>query len=318
MTETALLIWPEVAWIAALLIILTLVVSALAERDGNDDLNPVVDNLAARIRGWWIMLGLLGLILAVGPIAVVFLFVIVSMGALREFLTLTTRSKADHWAFVASFFVVLPIHYVTIGANWYGFYTVFIPVYAFLILPMLSVLRGRTDRFLSRVAETQWALMIAVYCLSHIPALLFLDIPDFKGSNFLLMIFLVLVVQGGDVLQHFWSAFVGRRPIAPVISQSRTWEGFIGGILSAGVLAVSLSWLTPFGSIGAFLIGCAIAMIGGMGRMVMMAIKQDRGVQDWGHMSDGQGGFVDRLDSIVFAAPVFFHSTRFFWQTMAG
>ncbi|MEM6309296.1 MAG: phosphatidate cytidylyltransferase [Pseudomonadota bacterium] len=318
MTDMGWRIWPEIAWVVTMLIVLTLIVSALAERDGNDDLNPVVDNLLARLRGWWIMLGLLGLVLAVGPMAVVVLFVFVSMGALREFLTLTTRSKADHWAFVASFFVVLPVHYVTIGANWYGFYTVFIPVYAFLILPMLSVLRGRTDRFLSRVAETQWALMIAVYCLSHIPALLFLDITDFAGGNFLLMVFLVLVVQGGDVLQHFWSACAGRHPIAPIISQSRTWEGFGGGVISAGVLAVLLSWLTPFGIIGAFLIGCAIAGIGGMGRMVMMAIKQDRGVQDWGHMSDGQGGFVDRLDSIIFAAPVFFHLTRFFWQTMAG
>ena len=318
MSEAGIQIWQHLTWVVMILLALGLAVSFLAGRDGNGDLNPVVDNLAARIRGWWIMLALLGAVLMIGPVAVVVLFVFISMGALREFLTLTTRNKADHWAFVAGFFVVLPIHYITIGADWYGFYAVFVPVYAFLILPMLSVLRGRTDRFLSRVAETQWALMVAIYCLSHIPALLFLNIPGFEGGNFLLMVFLVLVVQGGDVLQHFWSACTGRRPIAPVISQSRCWEGFVGGVLSAGVLAVLLSWLTPFGVVGAFLMGCAIAGVGGMGRMVMMAIKQDRGVQDWGHMSDGQGGFVDRLDSIIFAAPIFFHLTRFFWQTMAG
>ncbi|MFK7876730.1 MAG: phosphatidate cytidylyltransferase [Paracoccaceae bacterium] len=308
-------VWPALIWVCGVLAVLSLVgFGASQRRDEVGDLNPVADNLNARLRGWWIMLACLALIYATGMGGVVVLFVLVSMGALREFLTLTTRNKADHWAFVASFFVVLPIQYVSIWAGWYGFYTVFVPVYAFLLLPMLSVLRGRTDRFLTRVAETQWALMVAVFCLSHMPALLFLDIAGFEARNFLLMVFLVLVVQGGDLLQHFWSACLGRRPIAPNISTSRTWEGFVVGTLSAGVVGVLLSWLTPFGPLAAFLIGVIIAAVGSMGRMVMAAIKQDRGVTDWGHMSDGQGGFVDRLDSVIFAAPVFFHLSRYFWH----
>ena len=259
------------------------------------------------------MSAILAAVSLAGPLAVVLLFAICSMGALREFLTLTTRDRTDHWAFVASFFLVLPLQFVAISAGWDGFASVFVPVYAFLLLPFLSVIRGRGDRFLDRVAQTQWALMVSVFCLSHVPALLFLDIPGFGGGNLLLMVYLVLVVQGADLLQHAFSVWMGRRPIAPAISGSRTWEGFAGGVTAAMLAGAALFWLTPFGAIGAGLMAGAIAAVGGLGRLVMLAIKRDRGVTDWGHMSDGHGGFLDRLDSVIFAAPVFYHLTRFFW-----
>lgn len=315
MSEADLSLLRLVAWMTALLFAVSLAAAALADRRATAGAyRPVIDNFDARVRGWWIMAGLLGLVLLTGPGGVVILFAIVSMGALREFLTLTTRAKADHWAFVASFFVVLPLQYVSIWQGWYGFYNVFIPVYAFLLLPVLSMMRGRPDRLLSRIAQTQWALMVAVFCISHLPALLFLEIPGFQGGNLMLLVFLMLVVQGADLLQHFWSVMAGRHPIAPAVSQSRTWEGFVGGVASAGLLGAALFWITPFGVLGAALMGVCIAAVGGMGRLVMSAIKQDRGVTDWGHMNDGQGGFIDRLDSVIFAAPVFFHLTRFFWQ----
>jgi len=302
------------SWAGIVLLVCALVAAALSETDRtSDDFNPVIANFYARVRGWWVMLVLMGGAYLIAPGAMVFVTAIVSLGALREFLTLTTRSAADHKAFVASFFVVLPIQYITIWQDWYGFYSVFIPVYAFLLLPMLSVLQGRVDRFLDRVAQTQWALMIAVFCVSHVAAVLYLDIPGFEGGNLLLLMFLVLVVQGADLLQHLWSTCFGKHPIAENISRSRTWEGFYGGLLSAGVLGACLSWLTPYGVLPAALMGIAIAGVGGMGRMVMTAIKLDRGVRDWGHMNDGQGGFLDRLDSVIFAAPIFFHLTRFFW-----
>lgn len=317
MTAAAADVVRLLVWTGALLTMLSLLGAVLHQRQGAaGNFDPVVDDFNARIRGWWIMAVLLILVYLTGHGGVVLLFAICSMGALREFLTLTTRTKADHWAFVASFFVVLPVQYLSIWQGWYGFYTVFVPVYAFLLLPMLSVLRGRTDRFLARVAETQWALMISVFCMSHVPALLFLDIPGFGGANLLLMVFLVLVVQGADLSQHFWSACMGRHPIAPAISQSRSWEGLAGGVATAALIGAALSWLTPFPPLAAAAMASIIAAVGGMGRLVLAAIKRDRGVEDWGHMNDGHGGFIDRLDSVICAAPVFFHLTRFFWQTM--
>lgn len=312
MSAETLTLLRSLTWVGGVLIALSLIAELLVQWPRIRVYAPVARNLRARVRGWWIMSGVLVLYVMAGPVGVLVLFAVISMGALREFLTLTTRTRDDHWAFVASFFLVLPVHYLAIGLGWYGFYAVFVPVYAFLLIPMIVVLRGRTDRFLSRVAETQWGLMVAVFSLSHLPALLFLG-PGLDGASaLLLMIFVVLVVQGGDLLQHAASVSVGRRPIAPAISPSRTWEGFVLGVLAAGALGAVLFWLTPFTMAGAWAMGSLAAACGGMGRLVMAAIKRDRDVTDWGHMNDGQGGFLDRLDSVIFASPMMFHLTRLF------
>ena len=301
------------AGVAAVLIVATAIGQLLQRRKGASD--PVIENLNARINAWWGMVILLALAFILGRRGVVLLFGFASFAALREFLTLTTKSRGDHWALAASFFVVLPVQYALIWTNWYGMFSVFIPVYAFLILPILASLRGQTDNFLIRVAETQWALMIAVFCVSHVPALLFLDIPDFQGRNVLLIAFLVIVVQSSDVLQYVWGKLIGRHPIAPNLSPSKTWEGFIGGTVSATALGAALWWMTPFGPCGAAGLSAVITVFGFCGGLVMSAIKRDRGVKDWGHLIAGHGGFLDRLDSVVFSAPIFFHIVRFYWST---
>ncbi len=241
------------------------------------------------------------------------LFAFASFAALREFVTLTNTRRADHWALALAFFVILPVHYWLIWAGKYGMYSIFIPVYAFLLLPILAALRGDKDRFLVRIAEVQWALMICVYCASHVPALLDLKIPGYEGRNILLIAFLVVVVQSSDVLQYVWGKLFGKRKIAPELSPSKTVEGFVGGIFSATLVGVLLSWMTPFGILGAAGLAFVITIMGFFGGLVMSAIKRDRGVKDWGHMIAGHGGFIDRLDSVVFSAPVFFHLVRFGW-----
>lgn len=278
----------------------------------------VIERLNARIRGWWVMIVLLAITFMLGKGAVVWLFAFASFSALREFLTLTRRSRADHSALVASFFVVLPIQYVAVWRDWYGFYAIFIPVYAFLGLPILSVIRARIDHYLSRVAQTQWALMIAVFCMSHVPALLVLRIPGYEDRSLMLIVFLLIVVQSGDLLQFVWDRLLGRREIAPEVSRSKTWEGFAGGVLSASLIGAALYWITPFTPLQAWGMALVIAGMGIFGRLVMSAIKRERGVKEWGHLIEGQGGVLDRLNSVVFAAPVFFHLTRFFWQSMPG
>ena len=279
-----------------------------------DGMNAVIENLNTRIMAWWGMVGLLGLAFLAGRTGVVLLFAFCSFAALREFLTLTTKLKADHWALVAAFYIVLPVQYWLVWSNWYGFYAIFIPVWVFLGLPIVAAVRGDTSRYLVRVSETQWALMIAIYCVSHVPALLMLDIPGFEGKNVLLMAFLVIVVQGSDVLQYVWGKLFGRHPVAPSLSPSKTWEGLIGGVLSAWVLGAALWWITPFSFWQAGLLSMVITLMGFGGGLVMSAIKRDRGIKDWGHLIAGHGGFLDRLDSVVFAAPIFFHLTRYFYS----
>lgn len=288
----------------------------LRMRFSSDGKNAMVENLAARVGAWWAIAALLALAMLGGAGGVVILFGIISFAALREFLTLTAKSRADHWALIAAFFVILPVQYILVYMDWYRIYSVFIPVYAFLYLPVLSVLRGEPNNFLHRVSESQWALMICVYAASHVPALLSLDLAGFEGKGILLIAFLVIIVQITDVLQYVWSQLWGRHPIAPALSASKTWEGLAGAVASGAVLGAGLWWLTPFSPLICAVLGAIITATGLLGALVMSAIKRDKGVRDWGQLVAGQGGFIDRLDGVVFAAPVFFHLVRYFWATI--
>lgn len=302
--------------VIVVLILASVVGEVLRRRLSPDGTNTVIENLNARITSWWAMVILLALAFLFGRAGVVILFAVLSFAALREFLTLTVKRRADHWVLLTSFFVVLPLQYWLIYIDWYGLYSIFIPVYAFLFMPILAALRGDTTRFLARIAETQWGLMVTVFAASHVPALLSLDIAGYEGRQILLIAWLVVVVQGSDVLQYLWGKLIGRHPVAPSLSPSKTWEGLAGGVLSASAVGAALAWLTPFTIWQAALMALLVTMLGFFGGLVMSAIKRDKGVKDWGHLIAGHGGFIDRLDSVVFAAPIFFHVTRYFWVTL--
>lgn len=302
--------------VLVVLLIATAFADLLKRRVAPDGGNTAIENLVDRIRAWWGMVALLSVAMLFGRAGAVILFALLSFAAMREFLTLTAKNRADHNALAAAFFVVLPVQYFLIWIDWYGFYSIFIPVYAFLLLPIVSALRSETDGFLTRVSETQWGLMICVFAASHVPALLTLQIPGYEGKSILLIAFLVVVVQSSDVLQYVFGKLLGRRKIAPRVSASKTWEGFVGGTLSASVLGALLWWMTPFAPWQAFLLSLVITLMGFFGGLVMSAIKRDKGVKDWGHLISGHGGFIDRLDSVVFSAPIFFHIVRYYWSVV--
>ncbi|MCB1435192.1 MAG: phosphatidate cytidylyltransferase, partial [Alphaproteobacteria bacterium] len=222
--------------------------------------------------------------------------------------------RADHNTLVAAFFVVLPVQFYLVWIGWYGMYSIFIPVYVFLLLPFVSALSGETRNFLIRISEMQWALMICVFCVSHVPALMNLTIPGHEGRGVLLIAWLVITVQLSDVLQYVWGKLAGRHKIAPRLSPSKTVEGFLGGALSATAIGTALNFMTPFTLWQAGLMGLCVTMMGFLGGLVMSAIKRDRGVKDWGHAIAGHGGFIDRLDSVLFAAPIYFHLLRYYWS----
>ncbi|MBW9051519.1 phosphatidate cytidylyltransferase [Rhizobium mesosinicum] len=303
-----------VAGIFGVLIVASVIGYILQQRFSPNGSNAAVENLNARIKAWWVMVVLIGLAFIAGRIGVLILFGFCSFAALREFVTLINTRRADHWALAAAFFVVVPIQYFLLWAEQYGIFSIFIPVYAFLLMPIISVLRGDTERFLVRIAEVQWALMICVFCASHVPALLTLKIPGYEGRNVLLIAFLVIVVQLSDVLQYVWGKLFGRTKIAPRLSPSKTVEGFAGGIISATLIGAGLWWITPFTPLQAGILAFVITLMGFFGGLVMSAIKRDRGVKDWGNLIEGHGGLIDRLDSVVFSAPIFFHLTRYWWS----
>lgn len=286
---------------------------ALAASGSSKDAQLVIANLNARVRSWWVMAGIFVASLATGGLGSVVLFGFLSFVALRELITLTPTHRADHRTLFWVFFVFLPVQYWLVYDGWYGLFAIFIPVYAFLFIPLRSALAGETDDFLARTAKIQWGLMIAVYCVSHAPALLMLEIPGYAGEGAKLLLFLVVVVQLSDVLQYVVGKTLGRRPIAPHLSPNKTWEGTLGGIMSASLVGAALWWATPFSVWAALGIAVAINLAGFAGGLCMSAIKRDLGVKDFGTLIDGHGGVLDRIDSLCFAAPVFFHITRYFF-----
>lgn len=285
----------------------------LARRPGTPEYRATIANLNARTRAWWVMVAIFLLAMISGRIGSVILFGLTSFLALREFVTMTPTKRGDHGTLLWVFFIITPIQYVLVAIGWYGLFSIFIPVYAFLFVPLHSALAGDCERFLERTATIQWALMVCVYCVSHAPALMTLQIPGFEGQNGKLLFYFVLVVQASDVLQYIWGKLLGRHKIVPTVSPNKTWEGFLGGIASATLLGTALWWATPFTPWQAAGMSLVITLMGFGGGLVMSAIKRDRGVKDYGTLIEGHGGVMDRIDSLCFSAPVFFHLTRYFF-----
>ncbi|WP_313532434.1 phosphatidate cytidylyltransferase [Shinella sp.] len=306
--DTTCLFWGLVA----ILTTASLVAGGLSWRSPKP-LPETLENLNARIKAWWIMVAGITVAFLFGKGGVILLFAFVSFAALREYVTLTNTRHADRWTLIGMFLIIIPTQYYLIWIDWYGLYSIFVPVYCFLAMPALTAIRGDTSRFLERVSEQQWGIMLSVYCISHVPALVTLPIPGNEGRGLLLIAFLIATVQGSDVLQYIFGKLFGRHKIAPNVSPSKTWEGLIGGIVSASALGAGLYWLTPFSPIEAGVLAGLACIMGFFGGLVASAIKRDRGVKDWGHLIEGHGGMLDRADSLVFAAPVFFHIVRYAW-----
>ena len=292
----------------------TVIGQILKRRARTDSARETVANMNQRIMAWWVMCVVFAVAVLTGGVGSIILFALLSFLALREFITLVDSGRADHRALLIAFFIALPAQYVLVGIGWYGLFSILIPVDAFLLIPGVLAVVGETENFLQRTPTIQWGLAVCVYAISHAPALLLLDIPGYDGREALLLFYLVLVVQLSDVLQYVFGKLFGRHKIAPRVSPNKTWEGFAGGIVCATLIGTALWWATPFEPLEAAAMSLLIALAGFLGGLVMAAIKRDRGVKDYGALIPGHGGVLDRIDSLTFAAPVFFHVTRFFFQ----
>ncbi len=300
------------AGILATLTVATLIGQVLRLRLRSPQANATIKNLNQRLAAWWWMTLIFGVTLLSGETVSLVLFAIISFLALREYITLIPTRRGDHLALFWSFFVITPLQYCLIGRGWYGMFAIFIPVWVFLLLPTRMAIAGDTEHFLERATKVQWGLMVCVYCVSYAPALLMLKLPGAQ-SGAKLLLYLVVVDQMSDVLQYCWGKLAGRHQIAPLVSPNKTLEGTIGGGLSAVALGVALRGLTPFSAWAAAGISLAVVVMGFAGGLTMSAVKRDRGVKDYGSMIRGHGGMLDRIDSLCFAAPVFFHLVRYFY-----
>jgi phosphatidate cytidylyltransferase len=305
---------PQTLWLVVGVMVLLGTATAVTfflQRRTDSGLDPaIVESFRTRIRAWWILLTALAAAFLIGKGATVFLFWAVSFWALREFITLTPTRPADHRTLFWVFLLCTPAQFILVGLNQYRLYSILIPVYAFLLIPARIAFSGDSKRFLERTAKIQAGLLICVYCLSYAPALL--NMTGNPSRNVALLFFFILMVQLSDVFQYAWSQLPSKHPMVPTINPTKTWEGLLGGTATSALVGSALWWATPFPYWLAALMSMLVALMGAAGSLTMSAIKRDRGVKDYGTLVEGHGGVLDRIDSICFAAPVFFHFTQYY------
>ena len=313
--------------------IASLVGFLLSRREKLGVKSAILHRFNHKLRVWWMMAAIFVIGFLFHRIGVVVLFGLVSFWALREFITMTPTRRGDHRSLFWVFFIFTPLQYIMIGLgsnppawmgklstiDFYDFYSIMIPVYASLFIPARAAIAGDYKRFLERSAKIQFALLICVYSLSYAPALLDLQfIPTgqttpWQGSNVSVLVFFVLIAQLASVLERVWGKIAGRHVIAERINASRTWEGFLGSMVTTGLISAALFWATPFFWWEAGMLGAVVTVMACAGTITMSAIKRDRGVTDTGTLVQGHAGVLDQIDNVCFAAPVFYHITRFFF-----
>lgn len=307
--------WPVFWILTTMMMVLTAatIVGQMLRRQNELGVNPaVIEQFNMRVRAWWMLTAMLAFgYMFDSPTATVVLFGLLSVWALREFITITPTRLADHRTLSWVFFVFTPLQFYLVATENYEAYSILIPVYAFLFIPARIALAGDFKRYLERCTTIQTGLMICVYCLSYAPAMLTLRIPNY--NSYMLLLFFFIITALSDAFHYVCEKLMGKHLIAPAISQNKTWEGFLGGLGCASLCGMSLWWISPFYEQPALaaMSAAVISAMGYCGGLTMSAIKRDRGVKDYGTLLAGHSGLLDRIDSICFAAPVFYHVTRY-------
>lgn len=298
---------------------LTSMTAWILQRHAGSGIDPIIlDKFGSRISGWWLLFSFVAAAELLGVGVVVFLFGAMSFWAMREFVTLTPTRQADHRPLFLIFFFCIPLQYVFVWLRMYSVYSVLIPCYIFLLIPMIIAAFGDTKFYLTRITQISVSLLICVYSLSFAPALLTIPLPESNGStagNAGLLCFFLLMTQVSEFFPFFCNyVFPVQHSIAPEINTSKTWEGFGTSLLGTALVGSILHWATPFDFWAAGLMSLAIAFMAFGGTLTLSAIKRDRGVTDYGTLVTGHGGILDRIDSICFAAPVFYHLTQIYFH----
>jgi len=290
--------------IVTLLTVATLVILALKSRlPGND-----YSELVLRIRTWWAIVAVFAFAILIDRIAVIILLAFVSFLAFKEYISMIPTRRSDRQVVFLAY-LAIPLQYYWICKGWYWLFIIFIPVFVFLLLPFCMVLIGETKGFLHATGTLNWGLMMTVFALSHAACLLALQTGTSQpagGEGMLL--YLVFLTQFNDVSQYFWGKLLGRHKVTPLVSPNKTCEGLLGGVITTLLLAFPLAQvLTPLTGIEGVIAGLIIGIGGFTGDVTMSAIKRDLGIRESGKLLPGHGGVLDRVDSLICTAPLFFY-----------
>ena len=272
-----------------------------------------LDEVALKIRSWWVMASFfLGAIVLGDRLACVLIGLICYL-ALKEYFTLIPTTAADRGALFWAY-LTIPVQFYWIESGWFVMSAIFIPVYVFLVLPARQILAAETTDFVARTGRIMWGVFLFVYCLSHLAFFLRLGpVAGLPVGGRELLLYVVFLTELNDVCAFLAGKSFGRHKIAPKISPNKTWEGFLGGLAGTVVAAVLLRFMTPFPIDRAVFVATCLSIAGFFGDLCVSAVKRDVGVKDSSDFIPGHGGILDRVDSLTYTAPLFLHFVRYLY-----
>ena len=280
--------------------------------------NVDFSNLKLRMKSWWLIVFFLGFIF-LGNKAVGLLMVgIICFLALKEYFSFIHFEPEDRkllfWAYLS-----IPIQIYFLYTNWIIMFYLFVPLYMFLIIPLRRILCGNVKNFIKVTALIQWGTILNVYTLGYLGAFLLLPFANTTSAaevnGLQLLLFLLVVNALNDASQYVWGKLFGKKPIVPNVSPHKTWAGFLGGVATTMMISAFLGLvLTPMNTVVSLCAGFMIGVFGFIGDVVLSAVKRDVGVKDSSNLIPGHGGILDRVDSLTYTAPIFFHFFCYFYQ----
>ncbi len=294
--------------------------------------SPMADEIATRTDTWWWMVAVFILALALHPLVSFIFLGYLGFAGLREYYSLMdmeeksgekTLSFKDRTSILLTY-LAIPLTVYVAYIKWYELFIIMVPVYLFLLIPILFVLQNRSEGTLKSLGAIWLGCMFFIFCLGH--SLFMINL----GAMILLFCF--VLTEARDVFS-FWAgkAFAklsaGRKEtlfgrildlrIAPDVSPSKSWfAGFVAALLTAALALVFLPIMPPMknGSVTPVFVltaGFLIGVFGLVGDLVFSMIKRDLKVKDSGNILPGHGGLIDRVDSLVYTVPLTFH--LFYW-----
>ena len=265
-------------------------------------------------RGWLIMAPLVLVVVVAGREATIVGVAVLALLGFKEYARATGLYR-DWWMTGTVYLGIVAVTAISLVQDprlevpgWYGLFMT-LPVYAVGLILVIPVIRNRTKGQIQSTALAVLGFIYLGWMLSHVGFL-----ANSRYAYGYLM-FLMVAVACNDVAAFVSGKLFGGRKLRVEVSPNKTWGGAFGALGISMILPWLLWFSFPhFGPLQLVLTGLIIGIGGQLGDLVISVIKRDLGVKDMGVLIPGHGGVLDRIDSLIFTGPLFFHMSRWFYD----